>query len=109
MARLNKYLYQIGASKLDQCICGKAKESIKHFLFRCTKWDQQRHQLFRETDTKRGCLSFFLTGKAPSDTENWTPNISAVRATVKYALATERLKGDLIRHPEAVTGLHRLE
>jgi hypothetical protein len=43
MARLNEYLHRIGASKSDQCDCGQASESVKHFLFRCTRWDQQRH------------------------------------------------------------------
>ncbi len=73
------------------------------------QWDHQHCLLFREMDTNRGCLSFFLGGKAPSDTEKWTPNISTVRATVKYALATGRLKGDPTWVPEAVQGLHRLE
>ena len=93
MARLNEYLHRIGASETDQCSCGQATESVKHFLFRCTKWDEQRRQLFRETDTRRGCLSFFLGGRSPSDQEsNWKPNISAVRATIRYVLATERFK-----------------
>jgi hypothetical protein len=91
-ARLNEYLHQVGASKSDQCACGQASESVKHFLFRCTQWDHQRHQLFHKTDTRRGCLSFFLGGKAPSDPAKWAPNMSAVRATVKYTIATERLK-----------------
>lgn len=36
MSCLNGYLYQIGASETDQCACGQAKETVKHFLFRCT-------------------------------------------------------------------------
>jgi hypothetical protein len=46
------------------------------------------------TDTRRGNLSFYLGGKAPSDPERWTPNMDAVRATVKYAIATGRLDPD---------------
>jgi hypothetical protein len=38
-------------------------------------------------------LSFFLGGRAASEQEKgWKPNISAVRATVKYAAATGRLE-----------------
>jgi hypothetical protein len=44
MARLNEYLHRIGASESDQCACGQASESLKHFLFQCTQWDRQRHQ-----------------------------------------------------------------
>jgi hypothetical protein len=92
MATLDEYLHRIGASELDQCECGQASESVKHFLFRCTQWDQQRHQLFRETNTRRECLSLFLGGKAPFDPVKWKPNVLAVRATVKYAIAIGRLK-----------------
>jgi hypothetical protein len=43
------------------------------------------------TDTKMGCLSFFLGGKSPSDTEPWKPRLPVVRATIQYAMATGRL------------------
>jgi hypothetical protein len=99
MARLNEYLHRIGASESGQCVCGQASESVKHFLFRCTQWDRQRHELYRVTDTRRGCLSFFLGGKAPSDPVRWTPNIPAVRATIKYAITTGRLKFEPMEQP----------
>ena len=54
-------------------------------------------------------LSFFLDGKALSDPVKWTPNVSAVRATVKYAIATERLKVEPTARPEAIINDHRLE
>jgi hypothetical protein len=60
-------------------------------------------------DTKRGCLSFFLGGKAPLDPVMWAPNVIAVRATVKYAIATGRLKQDPMDRPEASTGFYRME
>jgi hypothetical protein len=47
--------------------------------------------MLAQTDTRRGNLSFYLGGKAPSDPEKWTPNIDAVRATIKFAIATRRL------------------
>ena len=60
MARVNEYLHKIKAAETYQCDCGQATESVKHFLFQCTQWDQQRRQLYQETDSRRGCLSFFL-------------------------------------------------
>jgi hypothetical protein len=91
MAQLNGYLHQIGASESDLCICGQARETIKHFLFRCTRWEEHRMQMLAQTNTRRGNLSFYLGGKAPSDLEKWAPNMDAVRATIKYAMATGRL------------------
>lgn len=91
MAGLNGYLYKIGATKSDQCECGQAKESVQHFLFRCTKWDTLRTQMLRQTETRRTNLSYFLGGKAQSDPKNWTPDLNAVHATIKYAIATGRL------------------
>ena len=41
-----------------------------------------------------GCLSFFLGGKSRSDPEPWKPRLSAVRATIQYAMATVRLSLD---------------
>jgi hypothetical protein len=91
MARLNGYLHQIRAVESDQCECGQARETVKHFLFRCTRWETYRTQMLAQTDTRRGNLSFYLGGKAPSDPEKWTPNMDAVRATIKFAIATGRL------------------
>jgi hypothetical protein len=67
MARLNGYLYQIRAAPSDECPCGRAKETMEHFLFRCVKWTTQRKEIFQCTNEKRGNLSFHLRGKAASD------------------------------------------
>jgi hypothetical protein len=91
MARLNGYLYRIGAVESGQCACGRAEETVAHFLFRCTRWKTQRAQLIEQTQTRRGNLSFYLGGKRPSDTEQWTPNMNAIRTTVNFAIATGRL------------------
>jgi hypothetical protein len=94
MSRLNGYLYRIKAAETDLCICGQAKETVEHFLFRCTRWDRYRETMLRQTNSKKGCLSFFLGGKAASDPSSWKPSLPAVRATVQYALATGRLALD---------------
>lgn len=95
MARLNGYLHQIGAAESDKCECGQATETVKHFLFRCTRWEAHRTQMLAQTDTRRGNLSFYLGGKAPSDPEKWIPNIDAVHATIKFAIATGRLEREV--------------
>jgi hypothetical protein len=94
MSRLNGYLYHITAANTAQCACGQAKETVEHFLFRCNQWDQYRQAMLRHTATKQGSLSFFLGGKAASDSSLWRPNLSAVRATIQYAIATGRLAFD---------------
>ena len=43
-----------------------AKETVEHFLFRCTRWDRSRETMLRQTNSKKGCLSFVLGGKAAS-------------------------------------------
>lgn len=91
MIRLNGYLHRIGASETDQCACGQARETVEHFLFRCSRWDQYRERMLQQTETRMGCLSFFLGGKARSDPASWKPNLAAVRATVQYVIATGRL------------------
>jgi hypothetical protein len=54
------------------------------------------------------CLSFFLGGKALSDlVEKWIPKISAVRATVKYAIATKRLIFGSTDPLEGLTDSHK--
>ena len=94
MARLNAYLYHIEAASSDQCACGQARETVEHFLFRCRRWTIHRTQMLQCTDTHRSNISFFLGGKAPSDGTNWTPNMDAVRATIRFAIATGRLDAD---------------
>ena len=50
--------------------------------------------MLQQTDTRRGSLSFYLGGKAPTDPRQWTPNVDAVRAIVKYTIATKRLEAE---------------
>ncbi|EXK25089.1 hypothetical protein FOMG_18235 [Fusarium oxysporum f. sp. melonis 26406] len=92
MARLNGYLYQIRAAPTEECPCGRAKETVEHFLFRCVKWTTQRNEMLQCTEEKRGNLSFHLGGKAVSDGQKWTPDMDAVRATIRFAIATGRLE-----------------
>jgi hypothetical protein len=99
MARLNSFLHNIGAVESDMCECGQASETVKHFLFRCTKWTKQREGMLKCPQAKMGNLSFFLGGKAASDDDKWAPDMRAVRATIKFAIATGRL--DMDQKPQA--------
>ncbi|KAG0152951.1 hypothetical protein PDIDSM_55550 [Penicillium digitatum] len=92
MARLNGYLFRINVADTDQCACGQTKETVEHFLFRCRKWTAHRMEMLQCTDTHRGNLSFYLGGKSPSDDQKWTPNLEAVRASIRFAIATGRLE-----------------
>ena len=94
MARINSYLHRIGASGTDQCDCGTAKETVKHFLFLCTRWDHLRAQLLQQAGRRIGDISFCLGGRSKNmelDPSPWEPNMNAVRAAIRYAMATERL------------------
>ena len=99
MARLNGYLYCIKATDTDFCQCGTAQETVKHFLFRCPRWDDLRRDLLSQTEDKRGNLSFYLGGKTPQDPDEWSPNMKAVHATIRFALRSKRLDDNRdVRH-----------
>ncbi|KAF9728623.1 hypothetical protein PMIN01_13451 [Paraphaeosphaeria minitans] len=92
MIRLNAYLYQIRAADSRACPCGHT-ETPEHFLFRCARWDTLREQMLEQSDTLRGSLSFYLGGRAKTDpAKTWAPSIEAVKATIRYAIATKRLE-----------------
>ena len=55
-------------------------------------WTTQRKEMFQCTNEKRGNLSFHLGGKAASDGQEWKPDMDAVRATIRFAIATGRLE-----------------
>ncbi|KAI7764317.1 hypothetical protein LZL87_014167 [Fusarium oxysporum] len=83
MARLNGYLYQIRAAPPDECLCGRSKETVEHFLFRCVKWTTQRKDMMLQCiEEKRG--------KATSDGQKWTPNIDAIRATIRHRFSRRK-------------------
>jgi hypothetical protein len=91
MGRFNEYLHRIGAAESHICKCGIEKEDVKHFLFRCRLWTAQRNILLRHIGTGNQNMSFFLGGKTPADSSDWVPNMTAIRATIKYASDTGRL------------------
>ncbi|CDM38601.1 Probable transposable element [Penicillium roqueforti FM164] len=92
MARLNRYLNQINIAETDQCDYRQARETVEHFLFRYRKWMTHRTEMLQCTQTHRGNISFFLGGKQPSDDQKRTPNLEAVQASIRFAIATGRLE-----------------
>ncbi|KAJ6437080.1 reverse transcriptase [Purpureocillium lavendulum] len=91
MSRPNGYLNKIAAAPSQQCACGYAKETVEHFLFHCARWTEQRAEILRSNEARMGNLSFCLGGKSLSDDAKWTPHMTAVRATIRFTLATGRL------------------
>ena len=91
MTRLNGYLFRIKVAASQQCACGQATETVEHFLFRCKTWTAHRTEMLQCTETPRGNLSFYLGGKSPTDNAKWAPNMQAVHATIRFAIATGRL------------------
>jgi hypothetical protein len=101
-SRLNDYLAKIRAVESNQCECtGNTSETVRHFLFECSRWRQHREKLREVAGDRWGDLSFFLGGrterKKPSGElldgprKSWKPNIEVVNATIEFAIATGRL------------------
>ncbi|KJZ68058.1 hypothetical protein HIM_12550 [Hirsutella minnesotensis 3608] len=93
MSRLNVFLHRIGAAESELCDCGKESEMMDHFLFRCARWEEERKKMLKSARDRLGGLSNFLGGKTSRDSEEWAPDKQAVRAAIKFAMATKRLAG----------------
>ena len=92
MSRLNGYLHGIRTTHSDLCQSGTARGTVKHFLFRCPRWDNLRVDLLSQTKDKRGNLSFYLGGKTCQDPDTCVPNMEAVHGTIRFAIQTKRLE-----------------
>jgi hypothetical protein len=53
--------------------------------------DNTTHDIAANDSTHVGNLSYFLGGKAATDGDDWTPDLRAVRAVIKFAITTGRL------------------
>ena len=97
MARINNYLHRIGVSDTDRCDCGAATETVAHFLLLCARRNHLRAHLLQQLERRIGDISFCLRGRSKNlelDPSPWKPNMNAVRATIRYAIATGRMLVD---------------
>jgi hypothetical protein len=92
MTPLNGYLHNIKAVESNLCECGEAVESREHFVFPCARWTEQRKILGVYTDEDD--FSRLLGGKSAMDTDDWAPNMDAVRIVIHFTLATKRFEHD---------------
>ena len=93
-AKLNVFLARIKAAESAICACGAAPESVRHFLFSCSRWIRQRREMDAKCPGKEGNIRFFLGAKGPQDDEMWTPNMSAIRATACFVDSTRRFEDE---------------
>ena len=98
MARLNGFLFRIKATDSEICECGTAKETVKHFLFTCSRWTYLRKNMHSQTAERWADLLFFLGGRllqirntGPLDPLLWKPNIQAIKTSIRFAANTKRL------------------
>jgi hypothetical protein len=90
-SRLNEYLAKIRATESSECGCGAERESVKHYLFTCRRWRLQRQEMRANWPWKIGNVSFFLGGRSTEEEGRWKPELEAIRATVRFTMATGRL------------------
>ena len=92
MTPLNGYLHNIKVAETSLCECGEAVESRENFVLRCARWSEQRKILGAYTDDDN--FSRLLGGKSAMDTDDWAPDMDAVRAVIYFTLATKRFEHD---------------
>jgi hypothetical protein len=90
MTLLNEYLHNIKAVETNLYDCGKVVDSREHFIFHCIRWSEQRKILgvWKGEDK----LLRLLRGKSTTDTDDWKPDMDAVRAVINFTLATKRFE-----------------
>jgi hypothetical protein len=85
-------------SESDLCACGVERETVQHFLFQCTQWNEQRRVLIDAVGSNYGSLSYMPGGKPESvdgtneqNRKAWKPDIKVIKAVVAFAVETKRL------------------
>ncbi|OQV10370.1 hypothetical protein CLAIMM_14383 [Cladophialophora immunda] len=92
-----------GYGKTEQLSIPDQRRSVRSMRMRASEGDSRAFSLpmhtmdsvpnrdAKCTERHRSNISFFLGGKAPTDDKLWIPNLTVVRATIRFALATRRL------------------
>ena len=90
-SKLRGYLNTIGAIESGFCKCGRAIETVRHFLFACQRWEGLRSVWLASMGRiNRGSLGKALGGKTVEDSEPWAPNLRILKETLKFVKATGR-------------------
>ncbi|EAQ84252.1 predicted protein [Chaetomium globosum CBS 148.51] len=96
MAKLNTYLHRIKAAPSDPVYVWTSSErQWTHFPpSDASNGINTRREMLQCTGCPLGgnLLPFYLGGKSRSDDKDWSPNMRAVRATIRFAIATGRLR-----------------
>jgi hypothetical protein len=79
-ASLNQYLYRFNIVTEPQCQCGQAKETVAHYLLRCSEYDEQREAL-----RKRVGVDGMKVEKLLGDPKK-------IKAVMEYVEKTERFE-----------------
>jgi hypothetical protein len=92
MARINGYLHRIGVPDTDQCGCKAAKETAFSASKRLVGPPASSSAAAKGDEDRRHLL---LPGRKSRNLEvvpsPWKPNMTFVRATLRYAIVTGRL------------------
>jgi hypothetical protein len=104
MARLNSYLHQARAAPTDQYVYGLTRDTIEHFLLQYRNWTTYQTEMLQYTITHRSNLSFYLGGKTTADDKTQIPDLKAIRATIRFAIAI----GQLLRPDSKVVSVTRV-
>ncbi len=83
------HLYRINAAATDQCVHADRPRKLWSTSSFDVEVDRTSDGMLQCTGITRN-LSFYLGGKSPSDDQKWTPNLEAVRASIRFAIATGR-------------------
>lgn len=97
--RLNSYTATIDAAISGWCDCGGGQaETVRHFLFECPRWVEQRGTLKSVAGNRWGNLSYFLGGRSEQklpygafldgEKDSWKPNLEVLKTTIVYAKGT---------------------
>jgi hypothetical protein len=60
--RLNQYLARGGLVESALCECKQGEETIRHVIFPCPQWAEERKELRAATEGRAGDVPFLLGG-----------------------------------------------
>ena len=97
--RLNQYLHRVKVIESPMCECGLEPETVRHFLFQCPQWTNQRTQMqealgHRWGDQAFGAWSGRLNTKRTiidGPKKSRKPNLKVIKAVIHFATTTGRL------------------